>query len=346
MTGSKRLRLSSTSRSDSRRQRLGRFQICIVLIAVAIVGRICVFRPGSDCPGCHFNRGMNAAWLGVRWVSEPPEMQEIAALTSDLGQRQVQYVFVYVSYLKPDGRFNSTYDYADEFVSGIKATNPHLEVQAWIGLPLDYVDLGDMNVRERIADFCVDLVSEVGFDGIHLDPEPIPTNDENVLALLDEIRGALGSTPTFSIATRRIWPIFPDMHWPLIGQVAWRASYYREISQRVDQIAVMTYDSAMPFGLLYRQWVQFQVIEISRAVDGTGVQVFFGIPTSEEKTVTHWPCAENMESGLEGVIDGLNDAEARPAVVTGVAIYPYWETDETEWYIYEELWLGQSDVEE
>ena len=163
-----------------------------------------------------------------------------------------------------------------------------------------------------------------------------------MLALLDELRDAFGTDFTLSIATRRIWPILPDIHWPLIGQVAWRASYYREVSRRVDQVVVMTYDTAMPLAPLYRQWVRFQVIEISRAVDGTGAQLLFGIPASEEKTWTHWPWAENIRSGLEGVIDGLNDAGSRPDTITGVAIYPYWETDEAEWRVYEELWLGRS----
>jgi len=108
----------------------------------------------------------------------------------------------------------------------------------------------------------------------------------------------------------------------------------------------MTYDSAMSWAFLYRQWTRFQVIEISRVVEGIDVQLFFGIPTSEEKSWTHWPRAENMSSGLEGIVDGLNDAEARPAAVTGVAIYPYWETDEAEWRVYEELWLDRSEGDE
>jgi len=103
----------------------------------------------------------------------------------------------------------------------------------------------------------------------------------------------------------------------------------------------MTYDSTMPLAPLYRQWMRFQVIEISRTVDGTDVQLFFGIPTSEEETWTHWPNAENMKSGLQGLIDGLNDTEAHSAAVTGAAIYPYWDTEEAEWAIYEALWLGQ-----
>jgi hypothetical protein len=319
------------------------FWLGLVLIAVAVASRACVFRPATHYAGSHFNRGTNAAWLGVEWVNEPHSAQEIAALADDLDRRQIRYVFVYTSYLKSDGQFNPTYGYMTDFVSQLKAKNPALHIQAWIGLPLGYVDLKDAIVRKKIVQFCAHLVRTTGVDGIHLDPEPIPADEVNVLALLDELRDALGSESTLSIAARRIWPIFPDVRWPLVGQVAWRASYYREVSQRVDQIAVMTYDTMIPVAPLYRYWMRFQVIEISRAVDGTGVQLFFGIPTSEETTWTHWPWAENMRSGLEGVIDGLNDAGSRPTAVTGVAIYPYWETDEAEWRIYEELWLGRSE---
>ena len=125
-----------------------------------------------------------------------------------------------------------------------------------------------------------------------------------------------------------------------MGQVAWSRSYYRDVASRVDQIAVMTYDSAFPSAALYRRWSHRQVVEISRALEGTGTALFFGIPTSEEKTWTHWPSAENMTSGLLGTMDGMNDGRACPSAVTGVAIYPYWETDEAEWAVYEKFWLS------
>jgi hypothetical protein len=313
-----------------------------LLIGVAWA-RAWVFRPGTHHPGSYFNRGRNAAWIGVEWAREPHPAQAIAALAHDLRRRQIRYVFVYTSYLRPDGTFNPTFAHLADFVSQLRRAYPLLHIQAWIGLPLEYVDLSDAATREKIVRFCVNVVRTTGVDGIHLDPEPVPTDEENVLLLLDELREALGAQGALSIAARRIWPIWPDGPWPLVGRFAWRARYYREVARRVDQIAVMTYDSALPWAFLYRYWVRFQVIEISRAVEGTGAALFFGVPTSEERTWTHRPEAENLRSGLAGVVDGLNDAAARPAAVAGVAIYPYWETDEKEWQIYEELWLGKGD---
>jgi hypothetical protein len=244
-----------------------------------------------------------------------------------------------VSYLHPDGSFGATYSYADVFLRAIRKAQPALKVLAWIGIPLSNADLSRPEIRRSITDFCAGLSQ---FDGIHLDPEPIGNADPGLLTLLDETRLTVGPTPILSLAARQIWPIFPEAPWPV--NVLWSGGYYREIARRVDQIAVMTYDSSLPLPVLYRLWSRFQVIGISRALaDGAGqkpLELFFGVPTSEERTATHQPEAENMVSGLLGIVDGLNDDEARPAVVTGVAIYPEWETDDAEWRSYESLWLG------
>lgn len=325
-----------------------RLRLFLLILTLLAVGRMFFFRPGTDYPGAYYNRGENAVWLGIEWVNDTHTLGEIEALAKKLKQHQIRYVFVFTSYLKPDGEFNPTYAHAATFIQRLKAAYPEVVVLAWLGLPLTnsdgfdagYVDLEQPGTRSRIAVFSARLLKEANFDGVHLDPEPVFSGDANVLALLEEAREAIGSEAILSIATRRIVPLLADAPVPFIGQVAWRASYYREIANRVDQIAVMTYDSALPTPGLYQQFVRFQVIQVSRAVDGTGVQLLIGIPSSEEKTRTHNPAAENITSGLRGVIAGLNDAEARPENVSGVAVYPYWEMDETEWKGYASLWLG------
>jgi hypothetical protein len=163
-----------------------------LLIGVAWA-RAWVFRPGTHHPGSYFNRGRNAAWIGVEWAREPHPAQAIAALAHDLRRRQIRYVFVYTSYLRPDGTFNPTFAHLADFVSQLRRAYPLLHIQAWIGLPLEYVDLSDAATREKIVWFCVNVVRTTGVDGIHLDPEPVPTDEENVLLLLDELREALGA---------------------------------------------------------------------------------------------------------------------------------------------------------
>ena len=319
-----------------------------MLALAAVLVRGCVWRSGTQYTGAHFNRGQNAAWLSVDWSKDAHTPEEIRALADEMDHHQVQTIFVYVSYLKPGGYFNPTYDHAAEFVRAFKAAQPDATVEAWIGIPLDkptistpgYARIGDPAVRRMIADFCNRLVTEIGFDGVHLDPEPIPSGDEDTLQLLDDVHAAIGRDKILSLATREIVPFWNDAPLPPMWGL-WQASYYRRIAGRVDEVAAMTYDSTMPAPWLYEHWLRFQVVGITRAIQGTPARLLLGVPTSEEETWTHRPRAENMRSGLRGIIAGLNDADAVPAAVTGVAIYPHWEMDAAKWAEYDKLWLGR-----
>jgi hypothetical protein len=176
---------------------------------------------------------------------------------------------------------------------------------------------------------------------VHLDPEPVPDGNPHLLRLLEEVRAAIGPGKRLSMAVPKVQPLLGEVPIPWLGRNLWRPGYLREVGQRVDQVAIMTYDSHLPFPQLYRYFQRFQVIAASQALDGLPVELLIGVPTSEERTLSHQPHAETMETGLTGVVDGLNDVDTRRHIVTGVAIYPDWETDSQEWAAYERLWLGR-----
>ncbi len=333
----------------SRRRKLTRVLAIISALVIVVVLRGCFLRPSTNYPGSHFNRGQNAAWLGVEWSMEPHSISEVEKLVAALKKRQITTIFVYVSYLKPNGEFNPTYNHAREFVTAFKQAAPDIEVQAWLGVPVKvpagtpgasgYVELAEPGVQDTIANFSRSVVQELGFDGVHLDPEPIMNDDLALLQLLKEVRSTLGEDKHLSMATPARLPVAGEV--PLLGNLIWSKEYYATVASKVDGIAVMTYDSAMPAAFLYRSWTQLQVVSLTQALAGTHAHIYLGVPTSEERTGSHLPWAENMQTGLGGVIAGLNDAESHPDVITGVAVYPYWETSEDEWRTYSELWLGQ-----
>ena len=128
------------------------------------------WRPGTNCPGDYYNRGYSAAWLGVEWSMVPHTTAEKAALAAQLPQRQIDTIFVYVSYLKPVGSFNSTHDQARAFFAAFKQTAPQIEVQGWLGIPMKvslgtpvtsgYVDLSDPAVQKTIADFSQSVIQD------------------------------------------------------------------------------------------------------------------------------------------------------------------------------------------
>ncbi len=331
-----------------RKLRLAQWVVGLLGIVLAALCVWTLLLPSaSDLPHKRLSRGLDAAWLGVEWTNEPQSIQDIVALGQELTQRQIKYVFVFTSYLKPSGEFSATYAHADEFVTVLKGAYPDLIIQAWIGLPLKsswgsgYLDLGDAAVRERISSFCANMIQDSRFDGVHLDPEPVVNGDPSVLMLLDEVRHAIGPGASLSIASRRIMPVDLGVSVPVIKQFAWQADYYGQVARRVNQLAVMTYDSGLPLVSLYRRWVGIQVVQVSQAVQDTQVELLIGIPCSEERTLTHWPHAENVKSSLEGMMDVLSDSRVPPTATIGVAIYPYWEMNADRWIVYESLWLGR-----
>ena len=294
-------------------------------------------------------RESNALWLGVEWLHAPQTAAAITALAADLERRHIDRIYVYATYLRADGTFSPTYEHAADFTRQLRAAYPGASIQAWMGLPLahttplsniaGHVQLDDAPTRAQIVALGTALLAQGRFDGLHLDPEPVRSGDAALLQLLAELRAACPPEATLSIAARRIAlaPALAELD--ALAWYAWSPAYYGAVARQVDEIAVMTYDSALPLASLYWRFVRRQVIVATRTLAGEDVRLYMGVPTSEERTLTHWPRAENMTSGLEGVLAGLEARRAVPDALAGVAIYPHWETDEAEWAVYEGLWL-------
>jgi hypothetical protein len=64
---------------------------------------------------------------------EPHTTAEIEALAADLQQRQIDTIFVYVSYLA-DWVLQLQRIITRDFVAALKQAAPQVEVQAWLGI--------------------------------------------------------------------------------------------------------------------------------------------------------------------------------------------------------------------
>jgi hypothetical protein len=142
-----------------------------------------------------------------------------------------------------------------------------------------------------------------------------------------------------SISARHVAPAAGWIAESLAAPLAWSPGYYHQVAFYVDEIAVMVYDSSLPWAWAYRAWTCVQTIRVSGALARRGVDLYIGVPTSEERTPTHRPEAENIRSGIGGVPDAFVVCPWCETTVTGLAVYPYWETDVQEWRAYREMWL-------
>jgi hypothetical protein len=294
--------------------------------------------------------GPNAIWAAHKWVGENHSEDVYDEFAEHLARHCVTDVYFHAGPLTGEGLIGQAkYPNAGLLIAAMRQRAPSIRLHAWIGQverrgggPLD---LTDVRTRANIVQTAVEFI-DLGFDGIHYNIEPVYSGDPDLLALLDEtapVTRARGKL--LSMATDELAPL-PGLEYVarlVVRQAGlWRAPYYREVAARTDQIAVMMYDTAMPFDWLYGTIVAWETWRLVNIV-GPQTTLFMGVPTYEDEHFGFHPSAENMQSGLRGIGIGLSfdDPPAGPNV--GAAIYAGWTTDEKEWAVWRRDWLGEKE---
>lgn len=290
----------------------------------------------------------NAIWAAHKWVGESHSEKIYDEFAGLLTRHRITDVYFHVGPLTGGGSIpRAKYPNARALIAAMRQRAPAIRLHAWIGQverrgggPLD---LSDSGMRANIVQTAGDFI-ELGFDGIHYNIEPIYSGDPDLLALLDatapvtRARGKL-----LSMATDELSPL-PGLEYAarlFVRQAGlWRAPYYREVAARTDQLAVMMYDTAMPFDWLYGTIVAWQTWRL-REIVGPDTTLFIGVPTYEDEHFGFHPAAENMQSGLRGIGIGRSFGGSPAGPNFGAAIYAGWTTDEKEWMVWRRDWLGQ-----
>jgi len=272
-----------------------------------------------------------AAWLSVSWSMEAPDPEQVEALASELKALGVDDVYVFISYLKADGSFNRTFDFAPAFVASLKRHAPELRAFAWIGLPVSLPGampasrLRSPEIRRTIADFTRFAVAGLGFDGVHINAELIADGDSAYLEILAAIDDSLppGAYLSATAHPLRLDEMVTVMPYPAVAH-HWSEPYLRRVAQHVDQIVLMAYDSGLIFPRDYLQWTRYQVARSQEALGGVSAELIIGASVSEEWTISHQTQAETLSLFLAGLNMGLAER------LDGIALYPFWELDERE----------------
>ena len=272
-----------------------------------------------------------ATWLSVSWSMKPHDPSQLEQLVEELKALQVSDVYVFVSYLKSDGNFNRSFDFASEFAAALKRNAPGLRLLAWIGLPVSIEGampasrLNWSEVQRTIADFSRFAVVDLGFDGVHINAELIANGNTAFLDILTAIRGALPKG-TFLSATAhplRLDETVTVMPYPAVDH-QWSAPYFRRVAQHVDQIVLMAYDSGLVFPRDYVNWTRYQVERSQEALRDVSAELIIGASVSEEWTLSHQTQAETLSLSLAGLRVSLAER------LDGIALYPFWELGENE----------------
>ena len=110
-------------------------------------------------------------------------------------------------------------------------------------------------------------------------------------------------------------------------------AYLRAVADRVDQVAIMTYDSYAPTEALAGRYFAWQTERVLSLI-GDRVTVFMGVPTYRSPT----PWAENLPTALRGVRQGVERLRRRPRRPFGVAVYAEWTTNHHDWDTFRQGW--------
>jgi hypothetical protein len=306
------------------------------------------FAPFGDSSPHPFNHDRNAVWLEHRWLEQAQSVPEMEALFARLRERGIAYAYPHLIPFDASGQLPP---HAREqmrlFLATARRVTPQLRLLPWVGglrkgvkrQRPGTIELGDLTQRQRIVAEVRGLVDE-GFDGVHVNVEPVDDDNDEFLALLRALRTAVGEHRLLSVAATRPAPL----GLPRAPNFAWSPEYYARVAATVDQLVIMAYDTALPTSALYRRYVSWAARSVAGALDSSGsdARVLMGIPTYEPYSFMHRKDVETPENALAGVVAGLRGLGAG-GTFEGVAIYAEWTTDEAEWRAYERGWRNRTD---
>ncbi|MEV6772186.1 hypothetical protein AB0N05_26510 [Nocardia sp. NPDC051030] len=289
-------------------------------------------------------RGRDAVWLGHAWVDGRKTEADIDQLATLLAGTGIKDLFVHTGPLEHDGSLRPELSLqATWFIYEVHEKIPGVRVQSWLGdivrPEFDGLNVDDLSVRLRIA-ASVKQVLTLGFEGIHFDLEPIRSGTSGFLALLEQTHEVTSAGHALlSVSAPQIDPL-PGLHSLGIALLDhgkwWSQAYFAEVARRVDQVAVMSYDTAMPTKSLYGGYVAQQT-ELALEVSPADTDLLMGVPAFYTDDPGHHGSAETVAAAIHGIRRGL-DRRSPGRQAFGVALYVDFAATPQDWADYRREW--------
>ncbi|MEV5004774.1 hypothetical protein [Streptomyces sp. NPDC055692] len=322
--------------------------LLLVLPLLAAETALRVNYTGDPADGT-YTRGQDAIWLGHAWVDGRKKDADVAALARRLRGTGIRDLYVHAGPLEHDGTLpKSSYPTARWLIPAVHRALPGVRVQAWLGDELatespDGMRLERAETRAAVVTSTREILA-AGFDGAHFDLEPLHSGDRDYLDLLDDLRAVTRAHGVpLSVAAHQIDPL-PAFH-SLWGTLTnhpkwWSQAYFAQVARRVDQIALMSYDTMQPLPSLYGGYVAQQT-SLALEVTPPTTDLLMGLPFFHDNRFGHRASAETVPAAVRGVRLGLSRTDAGRERF-GVALYVDFAATEDDWTAYREGWLRLS----
>lgn len=339
---------SAGGKKKGRRRVLRRTLLAVALLLLPLLTAETALRinyTGTPAPGAT-TREQDALWLGHAWVDGRKSGEDVRKLAQRLRTTGIRDLYVHSGPLEHDGTLpDSAHPKARWLITALHRALPGVRVQAWLGDELATESPDGLRL-ERAATRAAILASTrrvlgAGYDGVHFDLEPLHSGDRDYLSLLDRLRTLTHARHALlSVAAHQIDPL-PAFHsfWgATTGHPKWWSqAYFGQVARRVDQIAVMSYDTMQPLPSLYGGYVAQQT-SLALEVTPDTTDLLMGLPFYHENRFGHWAHAETVPAAVRGVRLGLSRTDA-DRVRFGVALYVDFAATEEDWRAYREDWV-------
>ena len=280
------------------------------MVTVGAAGFLLQRADGGPVAAWARSAGHDALWMGHAWLDGRHSPDDLRSLAARIRGSGISDVYVFAGGLDSAGRLAPA-DYADAggFLASFRAACPGVQVSAWLGgvTGPGHINLGDSATRGRILAAAA-AVLHAGFAGVHYDLEPVTSGDPGLLALLSATR-QLRPDP-LSVAVPKLEPL-PGLRLPaqlaIRRPVFWAPGYLTQVASRVDQVAVMSYDTGMPFPSWYGGYVERETALALRAVPRQ-TALLMGLPAYHDSNLGHHPGAETVATAIHGIRVALTAA--------------------------------------
>lgn len=311
-----------------------------VLMAGAAFGALLGLDVGSPPATVPVARAHDGLWLGHAWVGGQRTQADLDALITRLRGTGIRDLFVHAGPLSGSGSLNPALrPRARWLLAGLRRELPGIRVQAWLGglVGPGHLDLAGPATRARVERSAAQVLAE-GFGGVQYDLEPVSSGDPGYLALLAAThRLTRARHAVLSVACDQLEPL-PLLHIPaqwLLGRAHWwSAGYLGAVAGRVDEVALMTYDSGVPSAAAYSGYVRLET-GLALAAVPPRVTVLMGLPAYHASEPGH-TSGETVAAAIRGVRLALGTRQVvRPF---GVALYANFAATPADWAAYRSGW--------
>jgi hypothetical protein len=309
-----------------------------ILVVVVVAGFVLAHQASGRTAGWAASTGHDGLWLGPGWLPSGGAAGPAgtaagrAQLAARIRASGVADVYVPAGQVDATGQLAAV-PRAASLLSWFHRTLPRVTVAAGLtgAVGRGHLDLDERATQQHLVASARSLL-KAGFTGISYDLSPVASGNTGLLAVLTATRAL--HPALLSVDTPKLEPL-SGMRLPaalIMGHpVFWTASYLSQVASRVDQVAVLGFDTGVPLSSWYSGYIEHEARVALRSVPAR-VSLVMAAPANGGSN-------ESVAATVHGARVALTAAGRPRAASFGVGLYTAGTATAGDWSAYQSGWV-------